>query len=58
MTRAQELAQSISSKDYWKDEELAELCDLAGMLKEYEEADGETFEDVVYAAAKKLNVEI
>lgn len=38
--------------------ECAELCRMAGMESEWEEADGETFESVLIEAAKKLNVEI
>ena len=50
------IASAIREDDTW--EECAELCRLAGMESEWAEADGETFEDVLIEAAKKLNVEI
>lgn len=34
------------------------LCELAGMHDEWAAADGETFERVVYEAAKRLGVTI
>lgn len=37
---------------------LEELCEVAGMIEEWNAADGETFESVAYRAAKKLDVEI
>lgn len=54
------LALIISNTDTWDEckNECAELCRLAGMESEWQEADGDTFEDVVYKAAKKLNVKI
>ena len=53
-------ASAIREADTWEDceEECIELCRLAGMLTEWREADGETFESVLIEAAKKLNVEI
>lgn len=42
----------------WNEEGCRELCEAAGLEKEWEEADGETFESVIYAAAEKLGVEI
>ena len=54
------IAYAIREADTWEDceNECAELCWLAGMESEWREADGETFEDVLIEAAKKLNVEI
>ena len=54
------IASAIREADTWGDceNECAELCRLAGMESEWREADGETFEDVLIEAAKKLNVEI
>ena len=54
------IASAIREADTWLDceDECAELCRLAGMESEWREADGETFEDVLIEAAKKLNVEI
>ena len=57
-TRAQEIAQELNNSQEWNDALLAELCELADMTAEWESADGESFEDVVYAAAEKLGVEI
>lgn len=56
--RAAEIAESIRNADTWDEKALAELCELAGMTEEWEEANGETFESVAFAAAKKLGVEI
>lgn len=55
-----DIASAIREADTWLDceNECAELCRLAGMESEWREADGETFEDVLIEAAKKLNVEI
>ena len=53
-------ASAIRGADTWDDceNECAELCRLAGMESEWLEADGDTFEEVLNEAAKKLNVEI
>lgn len=55
---AQQLAAEIRSLDAWDSDLLRQLCDLAGMQSEWENADGEAFESVAYDAAKKLGVEI
>ena len=52
------LAAEIRNSDTWIPELLEELCTAAGLSAEYEKADGETFESVVYKAAEKLGVEI
>lgn len=57
-TRAFEIAEMIRSSDTWDMEAIADLCELADMVEEWEAADGETFESVAFAAAKKLGVEI
>ena len=51
---------AIANADTWEDceYECCELCRLAGMESEWREADGDTFEEVLIEAAKKLNVEI
>ena len=54
----QEIAREIRNSETWDDELLKQLCEEADMLEEYESADGETFESVVYKAADILNVEI
>ena len=53
-------ASAIREADTWLDceNECAELCRLAGMESEWREADGDTFEEVLIEAAKRLNVEI
>ena len=53
-------ASAIRDADTWEEceNECAELCRLAGMESEWREADGDTFEEVLIEAAKKLNVEI
>lgn len=58
--RAAELASEIREAQEWSEvkEQLVELCEIAGMADEWEAADGETFESVVYAAAEKLGVEL
>ena len=53
-----ELANAINASTEWDNELLAELCARADMTEEWNAADGETFESVVYAAAEKLGVEI
>lgn len=57
---ALELAEAIADADTWEKckSECAELCDYAGYGAEWKEADGDTFENVVYKAAKKLGVDI
>lgn len=53
-----EIARKLREMDTWDMELLRELCALAGMEREWEAADGETFEAVAYEAAKKLGVKI
>lgn len=53
-----EVAQRIAESGEWILDDCAELCRLAGMEDEWNEADGDTFEDVVYAAAEKLDVDV
>jgi len=48
----------INDSETWNIADLERLCELAGMEKEWYESDGESFESVAYAAAKKLGVEI
>ena len=53
-------ASAIREADEWGEceDECSELCRLAGMESEWREAGGDTFEEVLIEAAKKLNVEI
>lgn len=53
-----DLAEKIRNSSEWDLDDLRALCDAAGMLDEFEAADGETFESVVYAAADSLHVEV
>jgi AMMECR1 domain-containing protein len=57
-TELTELVKRINASDEWNAEDLAELCEMAGLEKEWQEADGETFEQVVFKAAEILNVRI
>ena len=58
MNRAFEVAEELRNSGEWIPELCEELCDLAGMADEYREADGETFEAVLFKAAEVLGVEI
>ena len=58
MNRVQELVAEIRNNSEWDMDQLQELCELAGMVEEWDAADGETFEKVAFAAAEKLGVEI
>lgn len=58
MGRAEELAAEIRKSQEWDMDQLQELCELAGMAEEWSASDGETFEQVAFAAAQKLGVEI
>ena len=58
MTRAQEIANELNASGEWIPDLCKELCDLADMSSEWESADGETFESVLYEAAERLGVEI
>ena len=53
-----ELAKKISEATEWIEEDIIELVERAGLKDEYEAADGETFESVVYKAAELLGVEV
>lgn len=55
---AEELAALIRDEPVWDMELLRLLCDMAGMLDEWTAADGDTFEQVAFAAAEKLGVEL
>ena len=53
-----ELVREIKNSDSWDMDLLRELCWRAGLIDEWEESDGDTFEDVAFKAAEKLGVEI
>ena len=52
------VAYRISMSDEWDPEDCRRLCELAEIEDEWDAADGETFEQVVYKAAEILNVKI
>ena len=52
------VAYRISMSDEWDPEDCRRLCELAGIEDEWDAADGETFEQVVFKAAKLLHVNI
>lgn len=58
MNRAYEIAEELKNSGEWIPELCEELCELAGMSDEWKEADGESFESVLYKAAESLGVEI
>lgn len=58
LNAAKEVAERINDSDTWIPEDLELLCKLAGMEEDWAESDGDTFEQVVYAAADALGVEI
>lgn len=58
MTRAQEIAKELRESGEWILEACEELCMLADMAEEWEMADGENFESVIFAAAEKLGVDV
>ena len=55
---AEDVAERIRNSDTWDMDDCKELCRLAGMEKMWDEADGESFEGVVFEAARKLRVDI
>lgn len=52
------VAARIRGTDEWELSDCAALCEMAGMGAEWEDADGDNFEAVVFAAASKLGVEV
>ena len=58
IAEAVEVAARIQESNTWDGDACRELCDLAGLADEWDAADGETFEDVIYKAANILGVEI
>lgn len=55
---AREIAQEIRAMDTWDMDLLRKLCVLANMQDEWDQADGETFEEVANKAAMTLGVEL
>lgn len=58
MRTASEIAADIRTAETWDLDLCRELCEAADMLDQWDAADGETFESVLFAAAEKLGVEI
>ena len=58
MVEAQAIARELRMSAEWNPDLCEELAALAGMADEYREADGETFEAVLFKAAEVLGVEI
>ena len=56
--RGAEVAKRIRESKEWDQDDCRELCNLAGLSQEWEDADGENFEGVVEKAAEILGVEI
>ena len=56
--RANEIATALRSSGEWDFDLLEELCEIAGLEEEWNNSDGETFEDVAYKAAEILDVDI
>lgn len=53
-----ELANAMIETGEYVPEICAEICRRADMVDEWEAADGETFESVLYRAARILNINI
>lgn len=58
MTREQEIAKELRESPMFDAELCEELCKIAGMEDKYLESDGESYIEVVYAAAEKIGVEL
>lgn len=58
MVEAQTIARELREEGEWIPDLCERLAALAGMADEYREADGETFEAVLFKAAEVLGVEI
>ena len=56
--RANEIATELRSSGEWDFELIEELCEIAGLEEEWNNSDGENFEDVAYKAAEILDVDI
>ena len=52
------VADRIKESDTWDDDDCRTLCRFADMEQEWDDADAEDFEQVMYQAAEKLGVEI
>ena len=57
---SKEIAAKIKAADNWMDvaDEVEAICDAAGLLEEFKEADDSTFESVIFKAADTFGVEL
>lgn len=53
----EELLKKYDDMDYYDDDLNREIAKRAGLLDEYNEADGQSFEDVLYEAEKVIRKE-
>lgn len=58
MRNVEEIAKEIRENQEWDLDLCKEFAEAAGLKKEWDEADGDTFESVIFKAAKILGVEI
>ena len=56
--RANEIATALRSSGEWDFELIEELIEIAGLEEEWNNSDGDNFEDVVYKAAEIIGVDI
>ena len=56
--KVNEIATTLRSSGEWDFELIKELCEIAGLEEEWNNSDGENFEDVAYKAAESLDVDI
>ncbi len=54
----EEIAKRIRASNMWNTDDAAKLCKEAGLIDEFNEADGDEFEKVIEKAADILNVNI
>lgn len=57
-SEAEKVAEKIRKNPVWDPEDCRTLCDIAGIVQEWEKSDGEGFEAVVEKAAEILKVDI
>lgn len=55
---AKTVAERIRQSGEWVLSDCEKLCELADLSEEWESADGETFESILFKAADHLGVEI
>ena len=58
MRNVEEIAKEIRENQEWDPDLCRELAEAAGLKEEWDEADGDTFESVIFKAAEILGVEI